>query len=446
MASLGDQQISNLNDSAYQRILAQFQGEWVSRLNVDQMFVLIDGVLPFEACLYYQVLPLFLDGNRLHLGTVSPDDTSASEYVRRIISYLNYSLVSHPISSEALRVVLTAYLNYAGSQPRRDSFSYGHYRHPSRQQDRDVSPSERLTLIVDSPDDLYNPKAEPAKASSEPAPGPPFQESVGHSHSVAPAETASRPEDAIPSQAVKPIPDQPTPDQPNQIEMPAPPIASRRVASQHKSQHKSQPTPSQSLAFLNIDAHHLESPIEVLTSLPPLAMLQELLARVLLGGIGRLYFECYPQHGRIVWSQNGVLQSVLDNLEPSLFQGIIQELKVMANASPTPVKQAQQIDIEYVYERSGILLRFRFMPGQHGEEATVQVLRGAALKFHQRQQLGRLEKDAITMAKQLQNKLNEIRTKAYADPDLIEARVESLPKLLDLLKGIEQQLDAFEEK
>jgi hypothetical protein len=140
MASLGDQQISSFGDSAYQRILAQFQGEWVSRLNVDQMFVLIDGVLPFEACLYYQVLPLFLDGSRLHLGTVSPDDTSASEYVRRIISYLNYSLVSHSISSEALRVVLTDYLNYAGSQPasrRRDSFSYGHYRHPSRQQDRD---------------------------------------------------------------------------------------------------------------------------------------------------------------------------------------------------------------------------------------------------------------------------------------------------------------------
>jgi type II secretory ATPase GspE/PulE/Tfp pilus assembly ATPase PilB-like protein len=434
MASLGDQQISSFGDSAYQRILAQFQGEWVSRLNVDQMFVLIDGVLPFEACLYYQVLPLFLDGSRLHLGTVSPDDTSASEYVRRIISYLNYSLVSHSISSEALRVVLTDYLNYAGSQPasrRRDSFSYGHYRHPSRQQDRDVSPSERLTLIVDSPDDLYS-QGEHGQRQ--------------HSQNAAPAKTASSPNsnDAIPSQAAKPIPNQLTPDQPNQIEMPAPPMASRKIASQHESQHKPQPTPGQSLAFLNIDAHHLESPIEVLTSLPPLAMLQELLARVLLGGIGRLYFECYPR--RIVWSQNGVLQSVLDNLELSSFQGIIQELKVMANASPAPVKQAQQIDIEYVYERSGILLRFRFMPGQHGEEATVQVLRGAALKFHQRQQLGRLEKDAITMAKQLQNKLNEIRAKAYADPDLIETRVESLPKLLDLLKGIEQQLDAFEEK
>jgi type II secretory ATPase GspE/PulE/Tfp pilus assembly ATPase PilB-like protein len=333
--------------------------------------------------------------------------------------------------------------------------------------------SRIATLIVDSPDDLYNPKAESERAISEPAPVPPpladpvkrhepspiaAQEATGHSqgehgqrqHSqnAAPAKTASSPNsnDAIPSQAAKPIPNQLTPDQPNQIEMPAPPMASRKIASQHESQHKPQPTPGQSLAFLNIDAHHLESPIEVLTSLPPLAMLQELLARVLLGGIGRLYFECYPRHGRIVWSQNGVLQSVLDNLELSSFQGIIQELKVMANASPAPVKQAQQIDIEYVYERSGILLRFRFMPGQHGEEATVQVLRGAALKFHQRQQLGRLEKDAITMAKQLQNKLNEIRAKAYADPDLIETRVESLPKLLDLLKGIEQQLDAFEEK
>ena len=63
-----DQSGSNLSELVYQRILSQFRGDWATRLNVDQMFVLIDGVLPFEACLYYQVLPLFLEGNRLHFG------------------------------------------------------------------------------------------------------------------------------------------------------------------------------------------------------------------------------------------------------------------------------------------------------------------------------------------------------------------------------------------
>ena len=41
-----DQLGSNLSDSVYQRILSQFRGDWATRLNVDQMFVLIDGVLP----------------------------------------------------------------------------------------------------------------------------------------------------------------------------------------------------------------------------------------------------------------------------------------------------------------------------------------------------------------------------------------------------------------
>ncbi|XPM56095.2 MAG: hypothetical protein EDM05_052475 [Leptolyngbya sp. IPPAS B-1204] len=80
MASpLDNQRASNLRHSVYQRILSQFQDDWATRLNVDQMFVLIDGVLPFEACLYYQVLPLFLEGNQLHLGMVSPDDMAASD-------------------------------------------------------------------------------------------------------------------------------------------------------------------------------------------------------------------------------------------------------------------------------------------------------------------------------------------------------------------------------
>jgi type II secretory ATPase GspE/PulE/Tfp pilus assembly ATPase PilB-like protein len=164
---------------------------------------------------------------------------------------------------------------------------------------------------------------------------------------------------------------------------------------------------------------------------------------VLLGGIGRLYFECHPQHGRVVWSQNGILQSVLDRLTLPVFQGVIHELKGMAAISPTPIEQPQQAEIEYLYDRNRVLLRFRFMVGAHGEEATVQVLRGAALKFHQQQQLNKLEKDAVSIAQQLQNKLNEIRARAYSDPALIEPKFEGLSQLSGLLHNIEQQLDAM---
>jgi Type II secretion system (T2SS), protein E, N-terminal domain len=105
------------SDSVHKVVLSQFQGDLAERLNVEQMFVLIDGLLPFEACLYYQVLPLYLEGSRLNLGMASPNDTSATDYIRRIVSYHRYSVVTRPISSNAIQAVLSAYLNYSGSKP-----------------------------------------------------------------------------------------------------------------------------------------------------------------------------------------------------------------------------------------------------------------------------------------------------------------------------------------
>ncbi len=442
MPSVGQPE-SNLSDSVYQRILSQFPGDWATRLNVDQMLVLIDGVLPFEACLYYQVLPLFLEGNRLHLGMVSPDDIAASEYVRRIVSYLNYSLVSHSISSEALRVVLTAYLNHAGSQPtttRRESFSYGHYRHSSRQPEQKTDPNERLTLVVDSPEDLYEPAATEPLVTALTPPPPPSIERVEQSEPVAKLSAMPQPAKDLVKELETPEPVSPEPKQPaEQLQRKA-----TRLVEPKPPELAAEAQSAQSLVMLNLEAQHLESPVELLATLTAAELLTELLARVLLGGIGRLYFEAHPQVGRIVWSQNGVLQSVLDQLPLDLFEGIIRQLQLMAQLPPLPIRQPQQAEIEYLYQRNSVLMRFRFMQGIHGEEATVQVLRGAALKFHQRQQMAKLERDAMLIAKQLQQKLNEIRTRAYSDPKLLEAKPDKLPKLLALLQSIEQQLESPE--
>lgn len=454
---------SQSNQAIQQRIMAQFQGDWVSRLNVEHLFVLIDGVLPFEACLYYQVLPLFLDGNRLHLGMVSPEDTSASDYVRRIISYLNYSLVSHSISSEGLRVVLTAYLNHSGSQQSNaaqyDSFSYGHYRHTSRNQaNRPVNPSERLTLVVDSPDDLYHSEAETAEMVGSPIASSPSAETAeevtaalgtgvnSDSSTLRMVETGSVAASEI-QKPVEPIPEKLLPVEIALETTSAPtlsnstPVAVNKFSAPVLSPAAEQD--QQTLAILKLVTKHLDEPVEVLADLSPREMLEELLARVLTGGIGRLYFECHPQHGRVVWSQNGVLQSVLDQLDRKVFQSLIQELKMMARISLLPIDQPEQADIEYLYERNRVLLRFRFMLGMYGEEVTVQVLRGAALKFYQQQQINKLEKDAVTIAKQLQNKLHEIRSRAYSDPSLLEAKLEMLPKLTEILNTVEQELDAL---
>jgi type II secretory ATPase GspE/PulE/Tfp pilus assembly ATPase PilB-like protein len=426
---------SNVVDDVYERVLQQFQADWAKRLNVQQMFTLINGVLPLEACLYYQVLPLFLEGNRLHLGMVTPNDTSALEYVRRIVSYLNYSLVPRSITYDALQIALTGYLNCTGNaQAKPGALSYGHHRH-SAQHRNQVDQSARPTLILDDPseflEDCQSPQPSEAAQLSQltnPTPVP-----INYPSEETGEVTVLQ---ASPS-SVKSSPSETVLSEPEQFD---------KQGSAHQDTIQDFAPLIRSIAPLEIQAKHLSSPVEVLISLPANQLLQELLARVLLGGIGRLYFECHPQHGRILWSQDGVLQSVLDNVPSPVFTQLIAELKQFARLSPDSLMQTQHAEVERLYDRSRVLLRFRFMVSQHGEEATLQVLRGAALRFYERQQLTKLKRDALGIAKQLQTKLNEIRDRAYAEPGLAGAKFESLPALNQLLQTIEKQLNEIEEQ
>jgi type II secretory ATPase GspE/PulE/Tfp pilus assembly ATPase PilB-like protein len=192
---------------------------------------------------------------------------------------------------------------------------------------------------------------------------------------------------------------------------------------------------------LEVQAIHLSRPIEFIATLPPKQLLQELLGRVLIGGIGRLYFERQAERGRILWSQDGVLQSVLEGLTLQVFQGLIIELKRIVNLPLLPVIQPKQVEIERRYQQEALLLRLRVMPSNHGEEATLQVLRGVALKFYQRQQLQKLSQEALNLAQQLQQKLNEIRDRS----DRYPMPLETLPALNQVLRGLDEQLEALTE-
>jgi hypothetical protein len=444
-SSQTDSSIDSSNRSARppQGVLSQFQGDWVDRLNLDEMYVLIDGVLPFEACLYYQVLPLFLDGNRLNLGMVSPEDTTAANYVRRIISYLNYSLVVRRITADALQSTLTAYLNAAENkqkpdQSQPDRVSFGHHRHIGRNRVvRPIDQTERLTLVVDSPDELEEPPAAAAECVEPPA-----------SVRLQPSVIALS---------------QPTPlDETPAWQMPSPSAIPEESPISENSSTETAPASFQhpvlpllpKLPVLQIEAKHLSAPAEELMTLPPPMILQELLARVLVGGIGRLYFENHTHSGRILWSQNGVLQSVLENVPIALFHDVLTALKQTANLESLE-EYPKQVEAEYLYIYnsqhhnqqgshvlgSRVLLRFRFMLNAGHEEATLQILRGAALKFHQQQQMRKLERDAMGIAKQLQIKLSEIRDRTLESGEVTSRRFDVLPGLSDLLRGIEQQLD-----
>jgi hypothetical protein len=195
------------------------------------------------------------------------------------------------------------------------------------------------------------------------------------------------------------------------------------------------------LPDLNIESNHSTSSVDTLASLPADELLQELFARVLASGIGRLYFEGGALQGRILWSQDGVLQSVIEKLAIASLQAVIDQLKGMAGLAVEPIEKTEQVEVEYSYQKGRVLLRFQFMLSPHGETATVQILRGAALKFYQQQQIAKLERDAMGIAKQLQVKLSEIRDRARAESGLAGARFEVLPNLNQLLQSMGEDLN-----
>jgi type II secretory ATPase GspE/PulE/Tfp pilus assembly ATPase PilB-like protein len=327
---------------------------------LEQIFYLLDNLLSFEACLYHQILPLRLEGDKLLVGMVNIEDKVAQEYVNRILSYVKYRSIIKPITDELHRSLLSTYLNYKNTvKPPSESSQ------PQHQKSSNID--------VNSPTQTSSTQKTDSSKTNQPT--------VVHSQ----------------------------------------------------------------LPILSIPISEEIIPLELLPTLPPKQFLEELLRRVIVGGIGRLYFERLPYQGRVLWSENGVLQSVLEKLPLSVFQGAINEVKRFANLPIGTLTEAKQVEKEYLYEQKRLLLRLRFMPGMHGEEATLQVLKGAALKFYQNQQLSRLSHDAVGISQQLRYKLHELQEKMLQNPNISTEQVESLTVLNRLLHNLDSQINTFSE-
>lgn len=354
--------------------------EGMAEVDTEKAFQLIDRILPFEACLYHQILPLSLEAGCLSLGMVTLEDAIALDYVRRLVGFMNYTLSPQSISSEAHYAALSAYLNYSQGQRRP---SAGHPSIPIGQVTVDETAAAQAALdfhskdtyILESPDEL--------------------ECEAGHCTSAS----------------------EPT-SQCDRISM-----------------------PGSALPVLEVSTNHLNSSVETLAQLSSDQLLQELLGRIFIDGIGRLYLERQASSGRVLWSQNGVLKSVISELPLSVFQGLLDELKRLTHLPPGRLQTPQQVEIERLCQKNRVLLRLRMMPNIHGEEATLQILRGAALKFYQKQQLTNLSRDALDIAKELQKKLGEIRdrrTQANLPLPIDSSTV--IPTLSQVLQIVEQQL------
>jgi hypothetical protein len=103
------------------------------------------------------------------------------------------------------------------------------------------------------------------------------------------------------------------------------------------------------------------------------------------------------------------------------------------------VTEPLQAEIERQYQKQRVLLRLRIIPASPDESATLQVLRGAALKFYQQQQLKTLSRDTLEIARHLSHKVQELSDRLRTTPDAISLT----PEFTQLIATMEQQLDTI---
>jgi type II secretory ATPase GspE/PulE/Tfp pilus assembly ATPase PilB-like protein len=378
MSSLDPSSSNLLKSDSQARLAEQSQPVTASEINTDESFWLIDYMLPYPACFYHQLLPLGLTQQNLTVAMVDSDDSSALDFLVSILESMDQvpKLKIRIIDKDILAAILSAYLSSHRST--QDSENNFSNQKTLLQDQKPYRKQEQSTLILE--ENEFQREKQKLTLSSQ-------------------AQTQLQP---------------PTP-----------------LKKQESFSSRS----------LNIHPQHLSAPPEFLTSLPPQQLLIEMLGRVLMeGGIGRLYFERNANQGRILCSQNGIAQVTVENVPVGLFQGTINELKKMARIRPEPIQKTRKFDIAQYYQGKALLLRIRLMPGKNGEEATLQVLRGKALSFYQRQQIEKIAQESLQIAKQLERKVTQITLRQRFNQDPVVA-VSQLKKLLSKLA---QQLDTME--
>ena len=144
------------------------------------------------------------------------------------------------------------------------------------------------------------------------------------------------------------------------------------------------------------------------------------------------------RYGRIICSNNGVIQFSLDNVTHSLFEEIIKEIKNMVKMPLNSLEQSKKIAVQRYYNYERILLRIEFFVGKFGEEITIQVLRGQALRFYEQRQADKTIEQAIYLGQKLEKTLKKIR-KCQSAADVVD-----LSSLKAIMRQVEKQFNLLD--
>jgi hypothetical protein len=368
-------------------------------IDAAQAMPLINAVLPFEACLYHQILPLYVEGNQLFLGMVNLEDTAALDYARKILGFLKYQVITQTIPSDAHHKILSAYLSL---QSQRESMPA--LPRPQSEASRPNAPDQ----------------AEIEELMNELTVEVSLAETVEYPLEEVSAETLQlREQDAL---TQWPIAFQSKPPQAPRHPAPAKPATPPIPA-----------IPGSALPELQIQPVSGD-----IRSLSPQDFLQALLLKAVQSGVGRLFLARQDDCGRVIWTESGEVKAVLENIDVAQLQGAIDALKVLTHLPNQPVREPVEVEIERLYQRQRVLLRLRIAPKATGEEATLQILRGAALKFYQQQQMKILSRDTMTIAAQLRHKVTELQKRAQTA--LVSNDEALMPELDRVIEDLTQQL------
>jgi hypothetical protein len=376
-------------------------------IDVAQAMPLINAVLPFEACLYHQILPLYVEGNQLFLGMVNLEDTAALDYARKILGFLKYQVITQTIPSDAHHRILSAYLSL---QSQRESM-------PALPRPKSETP------MSNAPD-----AAEIEELINELTVEVSLAETVEYPLEEVPAETLQlREQEALTQWPM-------VYDRPEVIAFHSKPPQATSSSEPEKTATPPIPViPGSALPELQIQPVSGD-----IRSLSPPEFLQALLLKAVQSGVGRLFLARQDGCGRVIWTESGEVKAVLENVDLAQLQGAIDELKTLTHLPNQPVSEPVEVEIERLYQRQRVLLRLRIAPKATGEEATLQILRGAALKFYQQQQMKILSRDTLTIAAQLRHKVAELQKRAQTA--LINDDEAIMPELDRVIEDLTQQL------
>ncbi|MDJ0618644.1 MAG: pilus assembly protein PilB [Calothrix sp. MO_192.B10] len=378
-------------------------------LEYKQIFDLLESLLPLEVCLHYQVLPLELENTRLVLGMVCPEDDAALDYVNRMVCYLNCTIDIQAIAVSTHQEILSAYLRYQNTTT-------------------DTSQTQPIEIIEETeyPSIFTNPDAYLDDSQQE----------------LIQTNDPSEADSEVDIAAIEPIgnenPGITTPT--IQVDTEVTQLQGGTTVLQSSTIGKTREQLPKDLPALSLPLAKELHPIDVLPTLPPKQLLTELLSRVLTGGIGRLYLKRQPYEGKIIWSNNGTPQGVLEKLPLSTYQGVLNQLKRFGSFSLTTTEEIKQMEKEYLHQNNSLLIRLRIMPGEHGEEATLQVLKGTALKFYRQKQIERLSNESLKMTQRLTHKLHQLQNRLTLSSNANSEKLTALHQLDKLIDNLDYQI------